>query len=297
MPHNAVSRLELLGAAFLFSTGGAAIKATTLTGWQVACFRSAVAGIVLFLLLPSARRNWSWRAPLVGLAYAATLISFVVANKLTTAANTIFLQSTAPLYLLLLGPWLLRERIRRPDVVVMAVIAVGFSFFFLGRQESFATAPDPFRGNAIAAASGVFWALTIAGLRWAQSLGQGKECGLATVVAGNLIAALVSLPMALPVAQSEVTDWVAIGYLGVFQIGLAYVLLTRGVRHVPALATSLLMLAEPAMNPVWAWLAHGERPGPLALAGGALILAGAIGRTLRSASDSEPGSVASRLDG
>src|SRR5205085_4944172 len=96
-------RLRILGAAALFSTGGAAIKACALTGWQVACFRSGIGALAILAMAPESRRGWTWRTPLVGLAYAATVVLFVVANKLTTSANTIYLQSTAPLYLLLLG--------------------------------------------------------------------------------------------------------------------------------------------------------------------------------------------------
>src|SRR5579864_4599742 len=110
------SRLLLAAAALLFSTGGAAIKGATLTGWQVASFRSAIAAAVLYLALPEARRGWSWRIAPPAAAYAATLLTFVLATRLTTAANAIYLQSTAPLYLLLLGPLLLREPIRRSDI-------------------------------------------------------------------------------------------------------------------------------------------------------------------------------------
>ena len=116
------NRLLLFTAALLFSTGGAAIKAATLTGWQVACFRSGVAAAVLLAVLPEARRAWSWRIVPVAAAYAATLITFVLANRLTTSANAIFLQSTAPLYLLLLSPLLLREPIHRADLLYMAAV-------------------------------------------------------------------------------------------------------------------------------------------------------------------------------
>ena len=102
------ARLQLVVAALLFSTGGAAIKASTLSGWQVASFRSGVAAVTLLLLVPATRRGWGWRPALVGVAYAATLILFVTANKLTTSANTIFLQATSPVYLLLLGPLFLQ---------------------------------------------------------------------------------------------------------------------------------------------------------------------------------------------
>src|SRR5579863_7731410 len=119
------TRLQLFLAAFLFSTGGAAIKACSLSAWQIASFRSGIAAVCMAILLPEARRSWTWRTFAVGAAYAATLICFVAANKLTTAANAIFLQATAPLYLLALGPLILREKIRRADIVVFAAIAAG----------------------------------------------------------------------------------------------------------------------------------------------------------------------------
>jgi len=280
VPQTTLSRIELLLAAVLFSTGGAAVKATTLSGWQVASFRSAVAAVAIFLLLPASRRGWTWRVPVAGVAYATTMILYVLANKLTTAANTIFLQDTAPLYLLLLGPFLIKERIRKSQLVLMAVFAVGISLFFIGEQPASVTAPRPLAGNLVALVSGVSWALTIAGLRWLETRGGGKESGMAMVAAGNVMACLLALPAALPVTGAGTKDWLVIGYLGLFQVGLAYVFLTRAMRRIPALEASLLLLLEPALNPIWAWLVQGERPGTLALAGGGIILAGTVARLL-----------------
>jgi len=275
-------RLEILGAALLFSTGGAAIKATTLTSWQVASFRSGVAALTVYLVARQARRGWSWHVVPVGIAYAATLTLFVAANKLTTAANTIFLQSTAPLYVLLLSPLLLRERIRPRDVGFMAVVALGMLLFFVERPPAAATAPDPRTGDLLALLSGVFWAATIMGLRWMGNRGGASDGNtLPTIVAGNAIAFLACLPMALP-AHAAPVDWAVIAYLGTFQIGVAYLLLGSGIRHVPALEASTLLLLEPALNPFWAWLVHGERPGIWSIAGGILILGATIARTAMS---------------
>jgi drug/metabolite transporter (DMT)-like permease len=265
--------LRLAGAAVLFSTGGAAIKAAQFTGWQVASFRSGVAALALLALLPAARRGWSWRAALVGVAYAATLTLFVLANKLTTSANTIFLQSTAPIYLLLLGPWLLREAVRPRDLAVMGAVAVGLLLFFLGAEQPVATAPDPVRGDILAALSGVAWAFTVVGLRWLGTVERhGGGSGLAAVVIGNLLACAGCLAYALPVGSHAARDWLTILYLGVFQIGLAYVLVTSALRELRAFEASMILLIEPALNPLWAWAVHGEVPGPWALAGGAIIL-------------------------
>ena len=271
------SRLAVLAAALLFSTGGAAIKACALSGWQVAAFRSALGALTLLVLIPGARRGWTWRTGLVGLAYAATLFLYVQANKQTTAANAIFLQSTAPLYLLLVSPLLLHERVRRRDLVTMGLLALGLALFFAGHEEPQKTAPHPALGNLLAALSGLSWALTVAGLRWlARTEGQegGSPAGAAAsaAVAGNLVVCLACLPMAIPVDTVSAGDVAAIVYLGVFQIGLAYVFMTRGVRGIPAMEASLLLLLEPVLNTLWAWLAHGEVPGPWSRAGASIIL-------------------------
>lgn len=279
-PHRsaAADRLRILGAATLFSTGGAAIKATSLTGWQVASFRSGLAAVAVFLLVPAARRNWNWRVALVSVAYAATMVLFVTSNKATTAANAIFLQSTAPLYIMLLAPWLLRERATRADWATIAALAVGLALVVAGLPPEAATAPNPVLGNTLALASGITWAFTLMGLRWVAAHGTGDST-LATVVAGNALACLVCLPAALPVVDASAVDIGMVTYLGLVQIGLAYVLMTTGIRGVPALQASMLLMLEPALNPIWAWIVHGEEPGLLPIAGGAIILAATIART------------------
>lgn len=271
-------RLYLVATALLFSTGGAAIKAATLSGWQVASFRSGVAAVALLAARPEARRGWSRRVAAVATAYAATMVLFVLANRLTTAANAIFLQSTAPLYLLLLAPWLLREPLRARDLLCAAAVAAGMVLLFASSERGIATAPDPRRGNLIGLASGLAWALTMTGLR---SLGReaipgkAQNSALAPVALGNILAFVLALPMALPATSVRPSDVAVILYLGVGQIGLAYFLLARAIRFVPAFEATVVLLLEPVMNPVWAWLVHHETPGPWALAGGAVIVSAA----------------------
>jgi len=276
------SRIQVLGAALLFSTGGTLIKAISLTGWQVACLRSGIAAVFLFVALRNRSRILRPGILLVGLAYAITLISFVNANKLTTAANTIFLQATAPIYLLLLGPWILKEKIRLSDLAFSAVLALGLVLFFVGVAEPQVTAPDPFKGNLIGALAGLGWAVTILGLRWlGRSEGKDKEAAGTAAIAGNVIACLLCLPMALPFAAGQPQDWALVAFLGMFQIGLAYVFLTRAVGRVPAMEVSLLLLLEPVASTVWAWLFHGERPGDWALLGCTLIMVTTVLMALR----------------
>ncbi len=202
-----IHRLEILAAAALFSTGGAVIKACSMTGWQVASFRSLIAAAALLLLVGDARKGWRPRTLVVGLAYAVTMILFVLANKLTTAAATIFLQSTAPLYILVLSPWLLRETLGRRDLLFMAALAVGMGLLLIGDTAPSTTAPDPGLGNLLGGVAGLFWGLTIMGLRaLGRSARHSGETPVAAAACGNVIAGVVALPLALPVAASLSVD-------------------------------------------------------------------------------------------
>lgn len=267
------ARLQLVLAAACFSTAGAAIKWSRFDAWQVAAVRALVAMVAILALISEARHRWSWRVALVGVAYAAAGLLFVFANKLTTAANTVFLQATNPLFVVVLAPWLLRERVHGADMRFMAVLAIGLALLFVGGQRHFATAPNPFLGNVLAAGSAVAWAFTVTGYRWLARHGTLDHGPIAAAAAcGNLIVFLVCLPGALPLTGGRPVDWLIVIYLGVFQLGLAYVFLSRAITRVPALEASLFLLVEPVLSPVWAWLAHGETPGPLAVLGGAVIL-------------------------
>lgn len=294
MSSSLVSRFQLIAAALLFSTGGMAIKACQLTSWQVACGRSLVAFLALLVFIPEARRRIPPRAWLVGIAFASTLVLFSLANKATTSANAIFLQSVAPLYLVPLAPFLLKEKIKARDLVLVAVLALGLGLLLAGDDAASATAPAPGRGNLLAAISGLTWAFTVLGLRsLARSPGEsgdggsakGENTAIPAVIAGNILGFLFTLPMALPLEQVSTTDAMWILYLGTFQIGLAYLLVTRAVASVPAFEASLLLLAEPLFNPIWTFFMHGEVPSTLALLGGTIIL---LATTVKTFLDLQP---------
>jgi drug/metabolite transporter, DME family len=273
-------RLFVLVAALLFSTGGAAIKGTSLSGFQVAGFRSAVAAVALLLFLPESRRGLSRGLLPAAAAYAATLVCFVTATKLTTSAAAIFLQSTAPIWVLVLSPLLLGEPVRRRDLPFMALAGLGLALVFLGSRDPAVTAPRPALGNAIALASGLAYALLMITMRRLARGGEAQDRTIAAVMLGNALAFVVCLPAALPVTSATPGDALAIGYLGVVQIGVAYWLFTRGLRTLRAIEVSLLALLEPVLNPLWTWLLHDERPTALALTGGAVMLAALAARAL-----------------
>jgi drug/metabolite transporter (DMT)-like permease len=270
-------RLYILLAAALWSTAGAAIKRCGLDGWQIAGGRSAVAGLFLLLLVPAARRRPGSPGAVRGVlatavAYAFTVVLFVNATKMTTAANAIFIQDIAPLWVLLLSPWLLREKPSRAEVLAVPVYGVGLGMFFLDELTGGQVA-----GNLVALASGVAFAFSIMGLR------KLREDGPAALAWGNLFAALLALPFALGGPSPTGLDLALVGYLGVFQLGLSYLAFSRGLLGTPAVEASLLVLLEPVLNPIWTYLAAGERPGPWALAGGAVVLAATAWRTVAPA--------------
>ena len=275
-----------MAAAVLFSTGGVAVKAIAFNGWQVAALRSGIAAAALAIIVPSTRRRWDLKTLAVSSTFAITMILFVLANKNTTAANAIFLQAAAPLYLLILAPLMLKEPVRRADVLAMIAIAVGLGLVMSGTDAPTRISPHPKLGNVMAVLSGVALAFTTIGLRWLGAMDDGESRKDAVLVCGNLLSFLFCIPMAVPLIGIGVFDWALITYLGVVQIGVAYFLVMRGLRGVPAIEASLLMMIEPALNPLWVWFIHGEAPGPLALAGGALILAASIGRAVAGRAES-----------
>jgi drug/metabolite transporter (DMT)-like permease len=280
----AIAAARVLAAAVLFSTGGAAIKTVTLSGLQVASIRSGIAAAALMFWLRG-RVERSPKVLAVGLVYAATLVLFVTSTKLTTAANAIFLQSTAPLYIAVLAPLLLAEPFRARDLALLGAAGAGLVLCVGGGSVSTATAPDPATGNLLGVLCSLTWALTLLGLRWVELNRRGG--GISAVVAGNVIAFLVGLPLLIPTPTVSTVDAAGLLYLGIVQIALAYVFLTGAVGRLPTFHISLLLLIEPVLNPLWTWIARGENPGAATLAGGAIIIT-AAGLQVAWDSRSEP---------
>jgi drug/metabolite transporter (DMT)-like permease len=260
------------------------MKLCALSGWQIAGGRSLVAAGFLFAASRATRARPTLPVLLVALAYAATVTQFALATKLTTAANAIFIQDTAPLWVLLLSPWLVGESPRRGELLAVPVYGIGLGLFFLDELSA-----GQLTGNLVALGSGAAFALSILGLR--RLRGEGAPAALAL---GNLLAAAAALPLWSSGPAPLPLDLALLLYLGIFQLGLSYLLFARGLERVPAVEASLLVLLEPVLNPVWTFLLVGERPGPWALLGGAVVLLATAWRTLAPAwaarNAAEPGS-------
>ncbi|MBL8055344.1 MAG: DMT family transporter [Anaerolineales bacterium] len=262
----------LIIAAGLWSTSGLLVKVIDWPPLAILGARSLIASVVFLAYrrrLP--RRVTRWQ--IVGaVAYLGTQLTFISATKLTTAANAIFLQYTAPIHVIWLAFWLLKERPQRADWLAMAAIFAGLLLFF-GDQLSLAGAA----GNGLAILSGVALALMAVCLR-----AQKEAVPAETILIGNLLGAGLALPATLGQNWSPANVAILV-YLGVFQIGLSFILYSVAIRRVPALEATLLVTLEPILNPIWVFLVLGERPGPLALLGSLVVLAAVGARAVTGA--------------
>jgi drug/metabolite transporter, DME family len=275
----------VLAAALLWSTGGLFIKATPLDAYELSFGRSLLAALTVALLTRHEGFRLNLVTAIAAVLYAALLLLFVVANKLTTAANAIFLQYTAPVYVLLLEPIFYGERFRRADAYVVLACVCGMSLFFVGQLR-----PQDVAGNLTALASGLCFAFFLLLLRHPRA---GRVNRASSVIYGNLLLCLVTAP-SFAGALDELTlrDLLIVGYLGLFQIGLAYTLFTVGIaRGVRALDAGVVGYIEPILNPVWVFLFIGERPSGWALVGGSIIVAAVLTHALMLARRARAGKV------
>ncbi|MDR3587144.1 MAG: DMT family transporter [Desulfosporosinus sp.] len=253
--------LLLVATAILWSLGGLLIKSVNSNPLAIAGIRSAIAIIVLLLVLKKPKFTWSFAQIGAALAYAATTILFVTATKITTAANAIFLQSTAPIYVALLSAWLLKEKIKLQDWITVLIVMSGMVLFFLDNLST-----TGIFGNVIAAMSGISFALFAIFMRM-----QKDGSPLESILLGNLITAAIGLPF-LSHSMPNASGWICLVILGVVQLGIPYILYSKAIVHVTALEAILIPVIEPLLNPVWVFLMLGEAPGPLALIGGLIVL-------------------------
>jgi drug/metabolite transporter (DMT)-like permease len=260
--------LAVAACALLWSTGGLFVKLIAWNPFAIAGVRSLIGGCVILVFLRRPRFTWSFAQVAGAVCYAACMILFVSANKLTTAANAILLQYTAPLYAAVLGWIFLKEKANGLDWVTMAVVIGGMFLFFMDSLTL-----GGMQGNLLAILSGVFFAGAMVCLR-AQKDGSSLE----SILLSHGITVVVSIPFLWSGAPS-LAGWGALAFLGVFQIGVSSLFLTYGLKHVTAVQSLLTSVLEPLFNPVWVFLVLGERPGPRALVGGAIIL---VAVTLRS---------------
>lgn len=255
--------LAILFSAILWSTGGIFIKLVSLNAIQICFFRSIFAALVFLIIFRKNIFKANGFTFVNAAFYAAILILFVTATKGTTAANAIFLQYTAPIYVLILEPLINKTKYEKINIVTIIVCFIGMTMFFMGRLTT-----GDLWGNIFALLSGVAFAAFLLGMRKNK-----HEYQFSAIFYGNVLISLICFPSLFALTSLSVSDFVMVSYLGIFQIGLAYVIFSYGLKRVLAIEASLMSIIEPVLNPVWVFFGYGEVPSFMAIVGGIVIVA------------------------
>jgi drug/metabolite transporter (DMT)-like permease len=266
--------LFLLTTVLLWSTSGLFVKVLDWHPLAISGIRSAIAAVVIWAYLRRPQFVWSFNLIAGSIAYLGAQSLFVAATTLTSAANAIFLQYTAPVWVALFGIWYLGEKARTIDWWTMGIIFVGMALFF-GDELSTAGV----QGNILAIIGGVNFAWMILFMR-KQKDGSPETIALL----GNILCALVGVPFVLMAWNEgtlpEMQGWIILIYLGILQLGIPYLLYARSIRHLRAIEAVLIQTLEPILNPIWVFLVLQERPGPWAFAGALVVLSAVTIRAL-----------------
>lgn len=262
LPDHQKGILAVFAAALLWSTGGVLIKLVTLHPMQISLFRGVFAAIVFAIIFKKDAVRANRYTFLNAFFYAAILILFVVATKLTTAANAIFLQYTAPIYVLIFEPLINKTEYKLINVATIIACFIGMTLFFFG-ELTLANQT----GNIIALLSGIAFAAFLIGMRKNK-----HEYQFSTIFYGNILIVLFCLPTMLNLYTLSLSDFGMVAFLGIFQIGIAYAIFSYGLKKVLAIEASLIAMIEPVLNPVWVFIWYGESPSAGAIAGGIIII-------------------------
>lgn len=262
--------LFVLIAGLLWSSGGLFIKLISLPAMQLAFFRCSIAAITFGIIFRKRILLLNKLALVNSVFYAGILITFVIATKTTTAANAIFLQSTAPIYVLIFEPIFNKTKYERINIITVAVCMVGMLLFFVGKIE-----PGHFEGNIIALFSGVAFAAFFLGMKKNDPKFQSSS-----IFYGNILVAIISIPFMFSLEPLTTTDLWMVTFLGVFQIAIAYAFFSAGLKRIYAVEASIISMIEPVLNPVWVIIGYGEIPSITAIIGGLIILGSIVTRSL-----------------
>ena len=255
--------IAILAAAILWSTGGVFIKLISLNTYQLSFFRSTFAALVFLILFRKVVVYANGFAILNAFFYVVVLIFFVLATKLTTAANAIFLQYTAPIYVLIFEPIINKTKFEKINIITIIICLLGMILFFMGELS-----PGHLEGNLAALLSGVAFAAFFLGMRKNKS-----EYQFSSIFYGNIFIALICIPSLFSINALVINDLWMVAYLGIFQIGIAYAIFSYGLKRVYAIEASIIGMIEPVLNPVWVFFGYGEVPSFMAIIGGVIIVA------------------------
>lgn len=262
----------MLLTAFLWSLAGVFIKLVELDTVTIVSLRSLAASLTMLLFIRGQRFQWSWAMVGGALSYTAFTYCIIFSTKLTTSANAVMMQYTAPIYVAFLSWIVLKERVRASDWICLTVVLGGMCLFFLDKMGG-----GSLLGNLIALGNGISFALISIFLRF-QKNGRPEQ----SIFLGGFLAFLIGLPFAarsLSARPPSLRDLAVLLIAGVV-VTLGYRLFTEASKHLTALQTVMLPIIDPILNPVWVFLVVGERPGAVSLCGGVIVLAAITVRAL-----------------
>jgi drug/metabolite transporter (DMT)-like permease len=259
----------LAATAVLWSFGGILIKLVNWNPIAIAGMRSAIAALLLLIIIK--KPTWNWNKAKVGgtIAYVSTVILFVMANKATTAANAILLQYTAPVYIAIFGRFFLDEKTEGMDWFFISIIIGGMVLFFIDDIGG-----GSLKGNILAILSGIAFAFNVIFIRM-----QKDDNPIESIFWGNVFTAIIGIPFMFT-SFPDAKSWTGLLLLGVFQIGMAYFLYAKAIKNVTALEAVLIPVIEPILNPIWVFLFVGEIPGKWSLIGGIVVIMSVTGRAV-----------------
>jgi drug/metabolite transporter (DMT)-like permease len=263
--------LLLFATALLWSAGGILIKIISWHPVAIAGARCTIAlPLLTFIYYKQGYFKFSWAQLFGAVCYSMTVILFVVSTKMTTAANAILLQYSAPIYVAIFGIWFLKERVHSLDWIIIVIAMFGILLFFFDKL-TFAG----FWGNILALITGISFGLLFIFMRM-----QKDASPLGTIVLGNIFTIILCLPFMVQDIPTSSETWVGLLLLGLFQLGLAYMFLSIAIKKVTALQGIMIPLIEPVLNPIWVLLFYEEVPGIWSVIGGCVVLGAVVIRSL-----------------
>ena len=255
--------------ACMWSLGGIFIKLVSWSPFLIAGGRSILAALVMYIFMRYSKVKINVCKYSIGAAIClcGVLVCFVTANKLTTAANAIVLQYTAPIFILIISILFLHHKIHKKEVIIVGITAIGIVLFFFDELS-----PGNIAGNVLAIIAGLFLAVMFMLIGFGG--GEDDSIRLSSILFGHILTALVGVPIGITMTASYApSEFVCIIILGVIQLGIPYILYALASRDCSPLACSLIGMLEPILNPVWVLIFDGETPGFYALIGGVIVVA------------------------
>lgn len=261
--------LAVILASIMWSTAGIFVKIIEWNPVALAGMRSLVASLVLIAYVKRPKFNKSKFQIIGSIAYTLTVLSFIVASKLTTSANAILLQYTSPIFVAILSVWILKEKIKWYDILAIVLVFFGIGLFFLNDLGS---------GNIFGNLLAIFCGFTLAVMTIALKMEQGGS-PIEITIFGNLIAFIISIPFILNDLPSLKT-LVTVIIMGIVQLGIPYIFYIYSLKYVTALEAILLTVIEPLLNPLWVFIFTGEKPGLFTIIGGIIVISSVLFRSI-----------------